>query len=212
MCVIHPFKVKLNVFQPQLLLAHHCAKRSLSTATTMLATSKHVVFPGHNHLLTARTDDLTLWFNYFDNKSVGSSVPVVSRWIWSGNRTFLKVASIVVTWWIQWLFWTVLTSPACSKCFPRSCILTQYEWWPMFVMSSLFCKITARPGGNISDACVNNSYTRVLLLHLSCVGLPQGNIKRWIYLSHHVPVYLYRVSHNYFPRSVPIKNLLSQAV
>ena len=28
------------------------------------------------------------------------SVPVVSRWLWPGNRTFLEVASMVVTWWI----------------------------------------------------------------------------------------------------------------
>ena len=28
---------------------------------TMLATSKNVLFPGHNHLLTTSTDDLTLY-------------------------------------------------------------------------------------------------------------------------------------------------------
>ena len=32
--------------------------------------------------------------------SKGSSVPVVSRWLGPGNRTFLEVASIVVAWWI----------------------------------------------------------------------------------------------------------------
>ena len=30
----------------------------------------------------------------------GSSVQVVSRWLGPGNRTFLEVASMVVTWWI----------------------------------------------------------------------------------------------------------------
>ena len=35
-----------------------------------------------------------------DNEHVGLSVLVVSRWLWPGNRTFLEVASIVVTWWI----------------------------------------------------------------------------------------------------------------
>ena len=50
---------------------------------------------------------LTLHFNYHpcwclcDNQSVGSSVPVVSRWLWPGNRTFLEVASMMVTWWIM---------------------------------------------------------------------------------------------------------------
>ena len=35
-----------------------------------------------------------------DNQSVGSSVPVVSRWLWPRNRIFLEVASMVVTRWI----------------------------------------------------------------------------------------------------------------
>ena len=34
-----------------------------------------------------------------DNQSVGSSVPVVSRWLWPRNRTFLEVASMMVTSW-----------------------------------------------------------------------------------------------------------------
>ena len=29
----------------------------------MLATTKNVLFPGHNHLLTTSTDDLTLWLS-----------------------------------------------------------------------------------------------------------------------------------------------------
>ena len=35
-----------------------------------------------------------------DIQRVGSAVPVVSRWLWPGNRPFLEVASMVVTWWI----------------------------------------------------------------------------------------------------------------
>ena len=35
-----------------------------------------------------------------DNQNVGSLVPVVSRWLWPGHRTFLEVANMVVTWWI----------------------------------------------------------------------------------------------------------------
>ena len=34
-----------------------------------------------------------------NNQSVGSSVSVVSRWLWPGNMTFLVVTSMVVTWW-----------------------------------------------------------------------------------------------------------------
>ena len=33
-------------------------KFTINQVTTMLATSKHVLFPGHNHLLTIGTDDL----------------------------------------------------------------------------------------------------------------------------------------------------------
>ena len=38
----------------------YCAKKPLST---MLATSKNVLFPGHNHRLTTGTDDLTIWLS-----------------------------------------------------------------------------------------------------------------------------------------------------
>ena len=46
---------------------------------------------------------MTRHFNYHphwhsgDNQSVGSPVPVVRRWLWPGNRTFLEVASMIVT-------------------------------------------------------------------------------------------------------------------
>ena len=36
--------------------------------------------------------------------SEGSSVPVVSRWLWSGNRTLLKMDSMVLSWWIVGFF------------------------------------------------------------------------------------------------------------
>ena len=36
-------------------------KTTIHQVTTMLATSKNVLFPGHNHLLTTVTDDPTLW-------------------------------------------------------------------------------------------------------------------------------------------------------
>ena len=69
---------------------------------TALTTSKNVLLPGHNHLLTTSADDLThhLSASEGDNQSVGSSVLVVSRWLWLGKGTFFEVASMVVTWWI----------------------------------------------------------------------------------------------------------------
>ena len=53
----------------------------------MLATSKHVLFPGYNHLLTTGTDDSSL-AGAQAIISVGLSVPVVSRLLWPGNMTF----------------------------------------------------------------------------------------------------------------------------
>ena len=83
-------------------MLHHTLhkKVTIQQVTTMLATSKNVPFPGHNHLLTTGTDGPTLIIAWrlSDNQSVGSSVPVVSRWLWPGNRTLLEVASRVVTW------------------------------------------------------------------------------------------------------------------
>ena len=38
----------------------HCTKNTIHQVTTMLATSKNVLSPGHNHLLTTGADDLTL--------------------------------------------------------------------------------------------------------------------------------------------------------
>ena len=39
----------------------HGKKATIHQVTTMLATSKNVLFPGHNHLLTTGAGDLTLW-------------------------------------------------------------------------------------------------------------------------------------------------------
>ena len=40
---------------------YHCVKKAtIHQVTTMLATSKNVLFPGHNHLLTISTDDPSL--------------------------------------------------------------------------------------------------------------------------------------------------------
>ena len=53
---------------------------------------------------------MSFHFNYHprwflgDNQSARSCAPVASKWLWPGNRTFLEVASMVVTWWIV-AFW-----------------------------------------------------------------------------------------------------------
>ena len=38
-------------------------KATIHKVTTMLATPKNVLFPGHNHLLTTGTNDLKLWLS-----------------------------------------------------------------------------------------------------------------------------------------------------
>ena len=44
-------------------IKHQANKTTIHQVTTMLATSKNVLFPGHNHLLTTGTDDPTLWLS-----------------------------------------------------------------------------------------------------------------------------------------------------
>ena len=55
-------------------------------------------------ILILISDDPSIWLSPLlasgYNQSVGISVPMVSRWLWPGNRIFLELASMVVTWWI----------------------------------------------------------------------------------------------------------------
>ena len=60
-----------------------------------------------------------------DYQNVWSSAPVVSKWLGRGNRTFLEVASVVVTCWIVFFFCAVSVSDIvsqrdCSKCIKRT--------------------------------------------------------------------------------------------
>ena len=58
----------------------YCEKKNtIDQVTTMLATTKNVLFPGHNNLLTS-TDDSSLAGAPVIIKSVGSSVLVASRY------------------------------------------------------------------------------------------------------------------------------------
>ena len=41
-------------------IVHTAQKDTIHQVTTMLATSKNVLFPGHNHLLATGTDDPSL--------------------------------------------------------------------------------------------------------------------------------------------------------
>ena len=74
-------------------------KDTILQVTTMLATSKKSLFPGHNH------------WPLGDNQSVRSLVLVVIRWLWPGSRILLEMASMVVSWWIV----AFLCSDVCSK-------------------------------------------------------------------------------------------------
>ena len=72
--------------------AHYSAqKATIHQLITTQAISKNVLFPGHNHLLTTSTVDPSLaGAQVIDNQSVGSSVPVVSRWLWPGNMDIFR--------------------------------------------------------------------------------------------------------------------------
>ena len=65
----------------------------------MLATSKNVLFPGNNHLQTTGTGDPS-----YAGAQVMIKVSGHQYWWLAGGysleRTFLEVASMVVTWWI----------------------------------------------------------------------------------------------------------------
>ena len=101
-----------------------CKKATIHQVTTMLATSKNVLFPSHNRLPTTGADDRTLWLSPEHQQGEGSSVPVVSRWLWPGNRTFSEVANMVVTWWIVAFFLPVVLSDVVAKCQISACVLS----------------------------------------------------------------------------------------
>ena len=66
----------------------------------MPATSKNVLCSGHNHLLSTGMDDPTLWSSaehQGDNQWKIISTGGLQRGFDLGNRTFLEVASTMVT-------------------------------------------------------------------------------------------------------------------
>ena len=75
-----------NIFELLKRIVHNInvkslVKNTMNKLTTTLATSKNVLFLGHNHLRTTGTDNSTLWNHPGNNQSVRSSVPVVTWWI-----------------------------------------------------------------------------------------------------------------------------------
>ena len=111
-------------------------KATIHQVTTMLATSKNSLCPGHNHLITTGADDPTLWLS-----------PEHQRGWWLKWRV-IEVASMVVAWWIVAFFpreelccsdhlhneqmWACFTSPS-------SAMLHHIQWpdtdIPAFIMS-----------------------------------------------------------------------------
>ena len=60
-----------------------------------------------------------------DNQSARSSVPMISRWLWPGNRTCLEVASMVITWWI--VFFVQCMNPYCLV----------WEWGGVWILKAV---------------------------------------------------------------------------
>ena len=72
-------------------------KATIHQITTMLSTSTNILFPGANHRCWwPPTLIITLAGAWALIKVSGHQ----NRWLWPRKRTFLEVASMVVTWWI----------------------------------------------------------------------------------------------------------------
>ena len=80
-------------------------KATIHQVTTVTATSKIVLFPGHNHLANhwywwPFTLIIILAGICAIIKVSGHQYRWLVSWLCPGNRTFLEVAIMVVTWWI----------------------------------------------------------------------------------------------------------------
>ena len=96
---------------------HGVSQRKRATVyqlTTMLSTSKNVLFPDHNHLLTTGADYPTLK-SLPEHQRFRSSALVISRWLWPANRTFLEVNSMVDSGFFSYffLFWGFFLPSTC---------------------------------------------------------------------------------------------------
>ena len=107
-----------------------------------------------------------------DNQSVGLSVLVVSRWLWSGNRIFLEVAGMVVTWWIV-ACCAVLN---CTFWFPLCCaihvtILSSFSCIFLFSISFIIPEVCI-PVLTISVPIAQSKLYWVTILHMLRSPLP----------------------------------------
>ena len=75
-----------------------CKKSTIHQVTTALATSKNVLFPGHNHLLTTGTDDPSLAGVRAIIKMSGHQYQCLAGG-YDLEIGHLEVASMVVSWW-----------------------------------------------------------------------------------------------------------------
>ena len=108
-----------------------CKKKpTIHQLTTILSTSKNVLFPGHNH---------RCWWpdTLIIGQAPAKAAPVVSRWLWPGNRTFFEVDNMVVSWWIVLFFAlcmyslsqmlnTLVIDPWSLSIFLCTCVLSLY--------------------------------------------------------------------------------------
>ena len=108
-------------------------KATIHQLTVMLSTSKNVLFPGHNHLLTTSTGDLTLWLLPEHQRVILSLIVILSPISCPLGHMLPEAANCVCSWnhmakhikrlsmvryttntaneiWSQWELNTVLTS------------------------------------------------------------------------------------------------------
>ena len=72
-------------------------KATIHQVTTMLATSKNVLFPGHNHLPTTGTDDPTLWLSPERQRVKGHQY----RWLADGYDLEIGHFQKWLAWWLS---------------------------------------------------------------------------------------------------------------
>ena len=105
-CLNYQYSMNYTQQSDHSITSMYCEKATIHQVTTMLATSKNVLFPGHNHLLTTGTDDPTLSLSPEGQRVQGHQYQWLAWCLWPGNRKFLEVTSMVVTWWLVAFLWS----------------------------------------------------------------------------------------------------------
>ena len=79
----------------------------------MLATSKNVLFPGHNHLLTISTDNLTLIIGQAPERVIIKVKGHQHQWLAGGYDLKIEHFQKWLAWWLPGEEWLFVQCPFC---------------------------------------------------------------------------------------------------